>query len=163
MTLWIGIDVAKATLAVCLWPEARHFTFTNTSDGHAQLLACLHGQPVGNVLLEATGGYERTVLRALQTAELVARVVRPAEPVRVRREIAPGGDLRGLLYELVRGGASGVMLVGHEPDVSSLVAGVLAGGFTEPFQKAMVVGLGAVEGRPIERRFVLDPRSLSWT
>lgn len=68
MTLWIGIDVAKASLAVCLWPQAKHFTFTNTAEGHTQLLALLHGQPVGNVLLEATGGYERALLRALQAA-----------------------------------------------------------------------------------------------
>lgn len=77
MTLWIGIDVAKATLAVCLWPQAKHFTFTNTSDGHAQLLALLHGQPVGNVLLEATGGYERALLRALQTAGHPATRINP--------------------------------------------------------------------------------------
>lgn len=68
MTLWIGIDVAKATLAVCLWPQAQHFTFDNTPEGHAPLLALLHGQPVGNVLLEATGGYERSLLQALQAA-----------------------------------------------------------------------------------------------
>lgn len=68
MTLWIGIDVAKNTLAMCLWPQARHFTFSNTPEGHAQLLKQLHGHPVGNILLEATGGFERVLLRALQTA-----------------------------------------------------------------------------------------------
>ncbi len=77
MTLWIGIDVAKATLAVCLWPQAKHYTFTNTAEGHAQLLALLHGQPVGNVLLEATGGYERAVLRALQAAGHPATRINP--------------------------------------------------------------------------------------
>ena len=103
------------------------------------------------------------LVRALQTAELVAQIVRPTEPVRVRREIAPGGDLRGLLFELVRAGTPGVMVVGHEPDVSSVVAGVLSAGFADAFQKAMVVGLHAVEGRPIARSFVLDPRTLAWT
>jgi transposase len=77
MTLWIGVDVAKATLAVCLWPQAKHFTFPNTAEGHAQLLALLHGQSVGNVLLEATGGYERAVLRALQTAGHPATRINP--------------------------------------------------------------------------------------
>jgi len=77
MTLWIGVDVAKATLAVCLWPQAKHFSFTNTAEGHAQLLALLHGQPVGNVLLEATGGYERALLRALQTAGHPATRINP--------------------------------------------------------------------------------------
>lgn len=68
MTLWIGIDVAKDTLAVCLSAQAKPLTFPNTAPGHAQLLALLHGQPVGNVLLEATGGYERALLQALLAA-----------------------------------------------------------------------------------------------
>jgi phosphohistidine phosphatase len=102
------------------------------------------------------------LVRALQTAELVSYFCKPAEPVRVRREIAPGGDLRGLLYELMRSGQQGVMLVGHEPDLSSLVAGVLPEGFAEPFEKAMVVGLKAEPGQSIARRFVLEPRGLAW-
>ncbi|MBD8871204.1 transposase [Rhodanobacter sp. DHB23] len=77
MTLWIGIDVAKDSLAVCLWPQAQHLIFTNTPDGHAQLLARLHGQPVGNVLLEATGGYERALLRALLAAGHPATRINP--------------------------------------------------------------------------------------
>lgn len=77
MTLWIGIDVAKDRLAVCLWPPAKHFTFTNTAEGHTQLLALLHDQPVGNVLLEATGGYESALLRALQAAGHPATRINP--------------------------------------------------------------------------------------
>lgn len=68
MSLWIGIDVAKATLAVCLLPAQQHLTLPNTAEGHAQLLTHLHGQSVGNVLLEATGGYERAVMAALSKA-----------------------------------------------------------------------------------------------
>lgn len=65
MTLWIGIDVSKATLAVCVLPQAQHFTLPNTAEGHRELRALLHSQPVGNVLLEATGGYERALMQAL--------------------------------------------------------------------------------------------------
>lgn len=77
MTLWIGIDVAKDTLAVCQWPQIKPATFPNTTEGHAQLLASLHGQDVGNVLLEATGGYERALLRALQAAGHPATRINP--------------------------------------------------------------------------------------
>lgn len=65
MTLMIGIDVAKDTLAVCLLPAQQHYTFPNTPNGHGQLLALVKGRTAGNILLEATGGYERAVMAAL--------------------------------------------------------------------------------------------------
>lgn len=65
MTLWIGIDVAKDTLAVCVLPAQQHLTLPNTPQGHAQLLAHLQDQAVGNILLEATGGYERALIAAV--------------------------------------------------------------------------------------------------
>jgi transposase len=68
MTLWIGIDVAKATLAVCVRPEGRQVNLPNTPEGHAQMLALVADQPVGNILLEATGGYERALMGALKEA-----------------------------------------------------------------------------------------------
>lgn len=77
MTLWIGIDVSKTTLAVYLLPQARSVTLANTAEGHAQLLTELHGQAVGNVLLEATGGYERSVMKALAAAGLPVTRINP--------------------------------------------------------------------------------------
>lgn len=77
MTHWIGIDVSKATLAVCLLPQTHHLTLSNNAEGHAQLLALLHGQPVGNVLLEATGGYERPLMQALTAAGLPVTRINP--------------------------------------------------------------------------------------
>jgi transposase len=68
MSLWIGIDVAKDSLAVCLLPAQQHFTFSNTAEGHARLLTQLRDQAVGNILLEATGGYERALMAALTGA-----------------------------------------------------------------------------------------------
>lgn len=77
MTLWIGIDVAKASLAVCVLPAKQLFSFPNTPVGHAQLLAQLAGEDIGNVLLEATGGYERAVMQALAQARLPATRINP--------------------------------------------------------------------------------------
>lgn len=102
------------------------------------------------------------LVRALQTAEIVAHHAEVAAPIQVRREMAPRGDARGLVYELARAGVQRVMVVGHEPDVSSLAASLLPDGFDRPFEKAMVVGLRAEEGKPFERRFILEPRGLGW-
>ena len=81
MTLWIGIDVAKATLAVCVRPEGRCITLPNTPQDHAQMLALMANQPVGNILLEATGGYERALMAALKEA---GRPVTRINPRRAR-------------------------------------------------------------------------------
>lgn len=77
MTLWIGIDVAKASLAVCGLPAKQFFSFPNTPEGHARLLAQLAGEDIGNVLLEATGGYERAVMQALAQARLPVTRINP--------------------------------------------------------------------------------------
>jgi transposase len=77
MSIWIGIDVSKASLAVHFHPCGHFLTVPNTTDGHDQLLAHLAGAKVGNVLLEATGGYERTVMRALADAGLPVTRINP--------------------------------------------------------------------------------------
>lgn len=77
MTLWIGIDISKATLAVHLLPTQQFLTLPNTADGHAQLLSHLRGHTIGNVLLEATGGYERALVHALTTAGMPVTRINP--------------------------------------------------------------------------------------
>ena len=77
MTIWIGIDVAKDSLAVHLLPAGQSLCLPNTADGHRQLCAQLAGQAVGNILLEATGGYERAVMRALADAGLPVTRINP--------------------------------------------------------------------------------------
>ncbi|WP_238333549.1 IS110 family transposase, partial [Luteimonas marina] len=74
---WIGIDVSKASLAVCLLPQAQQLSLPNTADGHARLRALLADRPVGNVLLEATGGYERPLMRALAVAGIPVTRINP--------------------------------------------------------------------------------------
>lgn len=77
MSIWIGIDVSKASLAVHVHPDGQFLTLPNTPGGHAQLVARVAGRKVGNVLLEATGGYERAVLRALAEAGLTVTRINP--------------------------------------------------------------------------------------
>lgn len=102
------------------------------------------------------------LVRALQTAELVAaHFALPA--VETHHAMAPGGATLDLAHALVREGRKRVMLVGHEPDLSELVASLLGGAFAHDMLKAMVVGLSLDSAEPATLRFVLDPKTLEVT
>jgi transposase len=76
ISYFVGLDVSKATLDVGFFPESvPHFQVKNDPEGFAQLVACLNELEIERVLLEATGGYERAVLKALRLEGLnVVRV-----------------------------------------------------------------------------------------
>lgn len=103
------------------------------------------------------------LVRAVQTAEIVAVVTRLGErdgDLVVSRGIAPGGDGVRLVHKLASEEKRRVMLVGHEPDLSALVAS-LVGHFGRPFEKAMVVGVHIPsQGGDARLRFVLEPKTL---
>ncbi len=103
------------------------------------------------------------LVRAVQTAEIVALDTKLGDrggSVEVRRAMGPGGDSTALAHALVAEGRKRVMVVGHEPDLSDLVGGLL-GTFGRAFDKAMVVGLHLPSATGRARlRFVLDPKSL---
>lgn len=70
-----GVDVSKAFLDVAVHDHRPVQRFTNDADGFTGLIQWLRGFDIGQVILEATGGYEQAVLDALYTASLpVARV-----------------------------------------------------------------------------------------
>lgn len=81
MTCWVGIDVAKDSLAVWLRPQGRSFSVSNDEAGYQQLLALFADEKPGRIVLEATGGYERGVLYALSRAD---HAVSRLNPTRVR-------------------------------------------------------------------------------
>lgn len=106
--------------------------------------------------------------RTIETAEVVVAALKLKLTVEPREELAPGGNAMGLVRELAAEGARRVMLVGHEPDVSRLTAGLLPS-WTHGFDKAMVVGLkldrAALAGEAndddaAELRFVIEPKRL---
>ena len=76
ISYFVGLDVSKATLDVGFLPESiPQFQVRNDPEGFAQLIACLNELEVERVLLEATGGYERAVFKALRLEGLnVVRV-----------------------------------------------------------------------------------------
>lgn len=78
---WIGIDVSKETLDVA-WRHAdqtHRLSSKNTSEGLAQLLRQLPPAGHANVVVEATGGYERRVVAALWEAGYPVAVVNPRQ------------------------------------------------------------------------------------
>ena len=75
---FVGIDVAKKTLDGCLRPGGR-FQHDNTPAGIAQVVALLGSQPVTLVVVEATGGLEVPLVRALQRASIPVAVVNPRQ------------------------------------------------------------------------------------
>jgi transposase len=76
---FVGIDVAKATCAVCVRPTDLRFSVTNDEEGCAQLLGALEGLPGCLVVMEATGGYERRLAAQLCEAGLEVCVVNPRQ------------------------------------------------------------------------------------
>ena len=98
------------------------------------------------------------LVRAMQTAEIVAAEV-GITAVEASRELAPSGDAAAFVSSLVKAGRKRAMIVGHEPDLSSLVA-TLCGAFARDMLKAMVVGLHVRAGEEPRLRFVLDPKDL---
>lgn len=75
----VGIDVAKATLEVWVEPDGTGWTVANDPVGIGELVARLRAEPVGRVVLEATGGYEYAAAAALSLAGLAVAVVNPRQ------------------------------------------------------------------------------------
>lgn len=77
----VGIDVSKARLDIACLPVSTTTLshVDNDPKGHAALLAWLSGTAPRLIVLEATGGYQRTVVAALATASLPVVVVNPRQ------------------------------------------------------------------------------------
>ncbi len=72
-----GVDVAKDHLDVMVLPEELCWSVGNDAAGWAELVERLRGFPVAASGVEASGGYERGVIRALLAAGLSVRHVNP--------------------------------------------------------------------------------------
>jgi transposase len=73
----VGIDVAKAELAVAVWPEQPGWSVPNTPPGIAQLVSRVRALRPARIVCEATGGLERPVAAASAAADLPICVVNP--------------------------------------------------------------------------------------
>jgi transposase len=79
-TLYVGIDVSKATLDVAILPLGRHFVVSNDEAGIDELLGGLEdpNKPI-LVVLEASGGYERAVAAAIAASGIAVAVLNPRQ------------------------------------------------------------------------------------
>lgn len=78
-TGWVGIDVAKASVAVAVRPSGAVWQGATDPAGLTALVAWLAPQQPTLIVLEATGGYEAPVVAALALASLPVVVVNPRQ------------------------------------------------------------------------------------
>ena len=76
---YIGIDVSKKNLDICLRPSMETFRVTNDQDGFKELKKRLKAPKSSLIALEATGGYESDVVSFLQGKNFNVAVVNPRQ------------------------------------------------------------------------------------
>lgn len=74
---WVGIDVSKATLDVCVEPSGKQWCSPNDASGIEEIITTLSEDAVALVVLEATGGMEQAVTQALAQAGIAVVVTNP--------------------------------------------------------------------------------------
>jgi len=74
-----GIDTGKHRLDVALHGRPERLQVPNTAEGHEQLLVWLRQHRVKRVGIEATGGYEQTVVWRMRQGGFVVVVFQPAQ------------------------------------------------------------------------------------
>jgi transposase len=77
--VFIGIDVAKDRLDICVRPNGEAFAVPRDDEGLASLVERLRALHPTLVALEATGGYETVVASALAAAHLPLAVINPRQ------------------------------------------------------------------------------------
>lgn len=74
---YVGIDVSKDKLDVAIWGEKRMWDVANNKRGIANLVKQLYEMKPKLIVVEATGGYEETLVLALFEAGLPVALVSP--------------------------------------------------------------------------------------
>src|SRR5258707_11829450 len=72
-----GIDVSKDRLGITVLPDEQCSSVSNDAAGWAELIEQLRGSLITAIGVEASGGYERGVVRALLAAGLSVRQINP--------------------------------------------------------------------------------------
>lgn len=77
--LYVGIDVAKDSFQVASDPAGLNLSLPNDPQGRQQLLDCLQNRTLGLIVMEATGGYERTLVADLIQAGYPVVIANPRQ------------------------------------------------------------------------------------
>lgn len=136
-----------------------------TDEGKAKTrLVALGLQALG---VEIDAIFSSPLVRARQTAEVLAKVLHPARRLRLTENLEPGFSLEALCDEISRAeGAQNVMLVGHEPDLGEMISTLVWGDDSGLVQmKKAGVALLALSGLPpsprgVVLKWLLPPRAL---
>lgn len=75
--IYVGVDVSKKKLDVHLMPVGKALSVANTSAGIKKLLQTLENYEIGQVVCEASGGYELAMIQALKEKEITTWCVEP--------------------------------------------------------------------------------------
>ena len=75
----VGIDVSKDQLDLACWPQGHSECYANSEEGIEQMLADLQSVPLDLIVLEATGGYQRLAVNALNAHDLPVVVANPRQ------------------------------------------------------------------------------------
>ena len=77
--VYVGIDVAKASMNVAVHQSEQRWSFTNDDSGIIQAVSTMQGLTPALVVLEATGGIELTLVAVLAAAGLSVVVANPRQ------------------------------------------------------------------------------------
>lgn len=101
------------------------------------------------------------LVRAVQTAEIVAGECDLTDDVSVCGELSPGRDPGDLLRVLAQHqGAAPLVLVGHEPSLSLIATSLLSDPTWSGFRKGGLLAVEWAGSGNAERLYVLDPAEL---
>ncbi|MDD1655921.1 MAG: phosphohistidine phosphatase SixA [Methanomicrobiales archaeon] len=104
--------------------------------------------------------------RAGETADLVIHALEPCPELEVWDELAPGGSVEDLVIRIARhGGAEAILLVGHEPHLSTLASRIVAGDERAHITLAKgglakIRGIAFTDGITGELHWLLTPRQI---
>ena len=77
--MFVGIDVSKPRLDVHVRPSGESWSVANDAQGHGELVRKLRGMSPALVVIEATGGYQASVVAELGANGIVVAVVNPRQ------------------------------------------------------------------------------------
>lgn len=75
----VGIDIGKSMLDVCIFELDIYLQYANTPEGIRELLKKLSRYNLTRILVEATGGYERSLVKACAEKKLPIIIVQPTQ------------------------------------------------------------------------------------
>jgi transposase len=86
--VFVGVDVSKKHLDVCIYPEGKTFKITNDKDGFEKMTKEISRYFVDIVVCEASGGYEKAMAKYVAKKGFKKWIV---DPKRVKHFIAAEG------------------------------------------------------------------------